>query len=193
MSGSSDVEDGELVALSLAGDQRSFSQLVERHKRPVYRLIRRYVGRSEDAYDLLQQTFVSAWASLQRYDSARPFAAWLRTIALNKCRDWSRRATVRRVFVSVTRTARDFEEAPDPQRGAEASMVAQEEEDALARELAILPAGLKEPLLLTALDGLSHADAGAVLGLSAKAVESRVYRARRELARRLGRRSGSSS
>ena len=187
MRGPGDAEDRDLVVRSLAGDQRAFSVLLERHKDPLYRLIRRYVGRSEDAYDLLQQTFVSAWSSLARYDTARPFGAWIRTIALNKCRDWSRRAAVRRIFVNPAAAADDLESAPDPRRGAEASIVAYEEEDELGRELARLPAGLKAPLLLTVLEGLSHAQAGEVLGLSAKAVESRVYRARRELARRLRR------
>ena len=187
MRGPADSEDRDLVVRSLAGDQRAFSVLLERHKESLYRLIRRYVGRSEDAYDLLQQTFVSAWSSLARYDTARPFAAWIRTIALNKCRDWSRRAAVRRIFVRPAREEEGLEAAPDPHRGAEASMVAHEEEAELGRELARLPSGLKAPLLLTVLDGLSHAEAGQVLGLSAKAVESRVYRARRELARRLQR------
>ena len=185
MRGTHDVDDRDLVARSLTGDQRAFSELLERHKVPIYRLIRRYVGRSEDAYDLLQQTFVAAWTSLPRYDAGRPFGAWVRTIALNKCRDWSRRAAVRRLFVSTAGDDHELERAPDPGQGVEASMVAHEEEGEVARELARLPAGLKEPLLLTAVDGLSHAEAGEVLGLSAKAVESRVYRARRELARRL--------
>ena len=188
MTAAPEVDDRELVARSLDGDQRAFSALLGRHKEPVYRLIRRYVGSSDDAYDLLQQTFVSAWTSLDRYDAARPFAAWVRAIALNKCRDWSRRATMRRLFVTTSRKDEVLDAAPDTQRGAEASIVAREDEDELARELARLPAGLKEPLLLTVLEGLSHAEAGETLGLSAKAVESRVYRARKVLADCLARR-----
>jgi RNA polymerase sigma-70 factor (ECF subfamily) len=47
--------------------------------------------------------------------------------------------------------------------------------------LATLPRQLKEPLLLTALEGLSHREAGELLGINAKAVEMRVYRAREKL------------
>ena len=185
MSGAPGDQDAELVARSLAGDQRAFSALLGRHKEPVYRLIRRYVGRSDDAYDLLQQTFVSAWTSLPRYDASRPFSAWVRTIALNKCRDWSRRAAVRRLFLSASAADEALEQAQDPQQGADARLVAAEDEGELARELARLPPALKEPLLLTVMDGMSQAEAGALLGISAKAVESRVYRARRALAERL--------
>ena len=45
-----------------------------------------------------------------------------------------------------------------------------------------LPRQLKEPLVLTMLEGLSHKEAGALLGINAKAVETRVYRAKRQLA-----------
>ena len=57
----------------------------------------------------------------------------------------------------------------------------QEQLSRLDRAIANLPAGLKEPLILTALEGLSQDDAGRLLGLSAKAVEVRIYRARKAL------------
>ena len=177
--------DAELVARARTGEQRAFSRLMERHREPLYRVVRRYVNGADDAYDILQQTFVAAWASLDRYDPARPFGAWTRTIALNKCRDWSRRRAVRRLLLAESVEAETLESAPDPQQGAETALLRREEEAVLARELARLPRGLKEPLLLTAIDGLSHAQAGEILGITAKAVESRVYRARKELARRV--------
>ena len=52
----------------------------------------------------------------------------------------------------------------------------------LDRALALLPPQLKEPLLLTMFEGLSHQDAGKALGISTKAVETRIYRARKLLA-----------
>jgi RNA polymerase sigma-70 factor (ECF subfamily) len=51
----------------------------------------------------------------------------------------------------------------------------------VAKAIAALPANLKEPLILTAVDGLSQADAATVLGISEKAVEVRIYRARKAL------------
>jgi RNA polymerase sigma factor (sigma-70 family) len=58
---------------------------------------------------------------------------------------------------------------------------------ALDKAIAALPAALKEPLVLTVLEGLSQKEAGALLGISAKAVEVRVYRAKRQLAEMLDR------
>jgi RNA polymerase sigma-70 factor (ECF subfamily) len=63
---------------------------MRRHKGWLYQFIRRYVADRDDAYDVLQESFVSAWSALSRFDPERPFEAWLRRIALNKCRDRAR-------------------------------------------------------------------------------------------------------
>lgn len=176
------LSDEALAVRAADGDERAFATLVGRHKTALYRLVRRYVGDSDDAYDIVQASFVSAWFALGRYDPARAFAGWLRTIALNKCRDHGRRAAVRR-FLMIAGTARAAEAVADPQQGAEAEWIAREELGLLDRAIAGLPRALKEPLLLTVFAGLSHAEAGRELGISTKAVETRLYRARRVLSR----------
>jgi RNA polymerase sigma-70 factor (ECF subfamily) len=178
-----DDSDAALAARAVKGDRAAFNRIVQRYQEPLYRFIRRYVGDADEAYDLLQETFVSAWQALSRYDPARPAAAWLRRIALNKCRDWGRRRAVRRFFYGAT--SLDSSPAAD----AAASMTADDSDEAalrnLDRAIATLPSQLKEPLLLTAFEGLSQIAAGEALGISAKAVETRVYRARKLLAEAL--------
>ena len=183
MSGTAaDPGDAELTRLSLAGDRSAFSQLMGRHKGPIHGYIRRYVRDPDDAADVLQETFVSAWRALSSYDPGRPFDVWLRRIALNKCRDHGRRASVRSVISSLfDNDGRRVEDTPDPTADGEAGLIAREDVRALEAALGALPHGLRDPLVLTALEGLSQAQAGAVLGLSAKAVEVRVYRARTKL------------
>lgn len=177
----------DLPARAAAGDPEAFERLVLATKASLYRLVRRYVGDADEAYDLVQETYAAAWLAIRRYDPRRPFEAWLRTIALNKCRDWSRRRKVRRWLLGAAPLdAPEALAAPDPARdAAETHELAQ----ALARlegAIAALPANLKEPLLLTALEQRSQAEVAAILGLSVKAVETRVARARRKLAERLG-------
>jgi len=182
VSAASEPQDSELAASAVAGDERAFSWLMQRHKDGLYRFIRRYTGDAEEAYDLLQESFTAAWGALKRYDRTRSFPAWLRRIALNKCRDWSRRRAVRRWLTRNegldSRTGQNLAAAePSP----ETNVSNQEQLSRLDRAIANLPVGLKEPLILTALEGLSQDDAGRLLGLSAKAVEVRVYRARKAL------------
>jgi RNA polymerase sigma-70 factor (ECF subfamily) len=174
--------DADLATRAVKGDRDAFAKFVRRHQEGLYRFIRRYVGDADEAYDLLQETFVAAWQALARYDTSRPASTWLRRIALNKCRDWGRRRTVRRFFYRAT----NIETAQPAALAAENDAPENVLLARLDQAIADLPKQLKEPLLLTVFDGLSQQDAGAVLGITAKAVETRVYRARKLLGAALG-------
>jgi RNA polymerase sigma factor (sigma-70 family) len=178
-----DAEDGALATRAAAGDTAAFGLLMRRHKEPLYRVIRRMTGDAEEAYDVLQESFVAMWRGIGRYDPARPFEAWARSIALNKVRDWARKRAVRRLVAAVIpgleRTAELIRDpAPSPEtQAADAQALA-----AVDSAIAELPMQLREPLVLTVFDGRSQADVAALLGISAKAVETRVRRARQKLA-----------
>ncbi len=175
-------DDAQLASAARNGDRGAFEALVALHKATLYRIARRYVGQSDDAYDLVQESFVSAWLSLSRYDARQPFGPWIRTILLNKCRDFTRRHAVRRKIMQwFGLEESDSADADSP--GTDGPEVDDGEARlaALDRAIAQLPARLKEPLVLTALQGLSHRDAASQLGLTTKAVELRVHRARKKL------------
>ena len=178
--------DAELIAEVLQGREAAFTTLMRRHKSRLYLFIRRHVTTSEDAYDVLQESFVSAWAALKRYDPERPFDIWLRRIALNKCRDRGRKEAVRRrAFSLIGISPEAVSRVPDAAPGAEEVQIGGEALGRLNAAIAALPAQLREPLILTALQGLSQREAAEVLGLTPKVVEMRAYRARKQLAERL--------
>lgn len=155
-------------------------------KTALFRLIRRYVGGEQDAWDLLQDTYAAAWVNIRRYDPARPFEAWLRTIALNKCRDWSRRRFVRRLIRGdVELSAPEALAVPDGAVAADVQLETGRRLSRLNEEMSRLPAHLKEPLLLTAIEGRSQGETALILGISVKAVETRVARARHKLSKAL--------
>lgn len=182
-----ELSDSELVARALAGEKAPFTELMGRHKSGLYRFIRRYVGDNEDVYDLLQDSFLSAWFALKRYDSNRSFSTWLRSIALNKCRDWSRRRAIRSWLTRSEPLDSPVALAvPDSGLSPEAIIGKHQFLAQLDRTIVQLPQTIKEPFILTIIDGLTHEEVGKLLGLSAKAVELRVYRARKMLAEKLG-------
>ena len=175
-----DCSDGDLAALALTGRQAAYAELMRRYREPVFRLVRSHVGDADEALDVVQEAFVAAFASIGRYDGSRPFRHWINRIALNKCRDWGRRRAVRRFF-SFALPVEAAEVVADDTISGEAMIDDARALKATSEALARLPAGLKEPLILTVIDGLSQAEAASVLGLSEKAVEVRVYRARKAL------------
>ncbi len=177
------LTDQEICERVANNDDQAFAVIIGRYKTAVFAFIRRYVGADEEAHDLLQQVFVAAWQGLARYDSDRPFGPWLTTIALNKCRDHSRKARLRKFFQFAWST--ETLDVPDAAPTADRLISANQELLLLERSIALLPRGLKEPLLLTVFEGFSHEQAGVKLGLSAKAIEGRARRARQELKRQI--------
>ena len=177
---------GDLSARTAGGDRAAFSELMRQTKTALFRFIRRYVGDEQDAWDLLQDTYAAAWINIGRYDPARPFEAWLRTIALNKCRDWSRRRFVRRLIRGgVELSAPEALAVPDGAVAADVHIETGQRLSRLSEEMSRLPPHLKEPLLLTAIEGRSQVETALILGISVKAVETRVARARHKLTKAL--------
>ncbi len=173
-------EDAALVARALAGKEEGYRQLLARHRVAVHRLVRAQTADEDAAIDITQESFIAAFANLHRYDPARPFRFWILRIALNKCRDWRRRRAVRRFFtraLPIEEAAPVRDAAPLPDEQAE-----QKQRLAHARmAIEILPEGLRAVLLLRTVEGLSQSETANLLGISEKAVETRLYRARAKL------------
>lgn len=176
-----DASDAELVAAALDGQQSAYAALLARYQQSAFRLARHHLGDEAEAMDVTQECFIAAFAALKRYDPDRPFKAWLLRIALNKCRDWGRRRKVRNFFLLAQPLTSALEVA-DIAQGPEDALASAQEVELLRQAVAALPAALKDPLILCTLEGLSQQDAAAMLGISRKAVEVRIYRARQKLA-----------
>lgn len=181
------LSDGELAALSSAGRQAAFAEIVRRHSQAVFRLVRSYVGDADEALDLSQDTFVAAHKALARYDSERSMRTWLSTIALNKCRDWGRKRTVRRLFLFAGPIDGEAKAILDDQVAVDDAVAEREELARVERAIAELPNALKETLVLRTIEGLSQSETAAALSISEKAVETRLYRARTKLLEKLHR------
>jgi len=175
-----DPDDYSLAARALAGQQSAYGALMARHRDAVYRLARGHVGDGDEALDITQESFVAAFAALARYDGARPFRAWIARIALNKCRDWARRRAVRRLF-AFAKPLDDAFSIAAPDATPEEAAHSQREVARINAAIASLPANLKDVILLRTIEQMSQAEAAQVLGVTEKAVETRLYRARAKL------------
>ncbi|URW75844.1 RNA polymerase sigma factor [Sphingomonas donggukensis] len=181
------LSDGELAALAAVGGEAAFREIVRRHSSQVYRLIVGNVSDPDEALDLVQETFISAHGALRRFDPSRPMAAWLSVIALNKCRDWARRRTVRRFFAFARPIDEVAGELASDAPGIDVAAADRQELERLRQAITELPTALREPLVLHSVEGMSQADTASVLAITEKAVETRLRRARIRLAEILAR------
>lgn len=172
--------DGELAALAIGGRQGAYSELMRRHREAIFRFARAHTANDDAALDIAQQTFIAGFAALGRYDQSRPLRHWLTRIALNKCRDWARRRKVRALFSF----AAPLENAPDPVDPAadvEREASDRQELGLVLAAMSGLPTKLKDVLVLRTVEGFSQAETAALLGITEKAVETRLHRARNKL------------
>lgn len=179
------LPDAELVRHALAGGPTAFAALFARYRRHVHRVICKRLGNPADVQDVLQDTQLTAWRALGRYDASRPFEAWLTCIAVNKCTDWGRRNAARSRLALQAREQARLWRAELQAPASDKLLIQEETATRLQMGLDRLPEPLREPLLLTTVLDLSHAEAGRALGLTPKAIENRVRRARAALTQKL--------
>jgi len=173
-----DASDGELMSWSAAGDRRAFDEIVTRHGPFALRVARRLIADAVVAEDMVQEAMVRAWSQARHFDPARArFTTWLYRIVVNLCIDYRRRA-------QPVQMPEDFD-AIDSAVSADEMMETNETRAALARALRELPARQRAAMTLVYDEGMSGAEAARVLGLSAKAVERLLARARSYLRERL--------
>ncbi|HYR59539.1 MAG TPA: sigma-70 family RNA polymerase sigma factor [Chthoniobacteraceae bacterium] len=191
-----DHDDGSSTDIALmqrlaGGDDLALNELMRRWQEPLVSFIYRYVGNEADALDLAQETFAHVFESRRRYQPRAKFSTWLFSIAGNLCRNlarWRERHPTVSLHAHASGDERALEEtvrAPDalPSDTAERNDLAA----AVREHLQALPHDLKTAVLLFEYEDLSHREIGVVLGCSPKAVETRLYRARKILREALSR------
>ena len=83
-----EVTDAAVVAQVLAGDKDAFRVLVDRHSRSIFRVVYRMTGNQQDTEELVQETFLRAYKSLERFELRANFSTWLYRIAVNRTLDF---------------------------------------------------------------------------------------------------------
>lgn len=177
-----DTLETDLVEKVRSGDKVAFGQLVEPHLPRLLGLARRMLGAGEEAEDALQNALASTWVARAKLDPAKPVAAYLTTVTLNKCRDRLRRRKVAR-FLGFGQVETDMQVAAD-QPDPETEIADRQALEQVSRAIDRLPIRLREALILVAIDGCSQREVAELLGVTEKTIETRVYRARQRLRER---------
>jgi len=163
------------------GEDNALDRLMTRWQLPLRSFLYRHTQNEEDALDLAQETFVRIYQHRARFRPDAKFSTWLFAIAFNLARDSARRRK-RRPTVSL-------DEAPEPVDDRQPFTSTDEKERAKAVQAAIanLPDDLRAAVILFEYEEKSHTEIASIVGASAKAVETRLYRARQQLKKTLAR------
>ncbi len=182
----SDLSDADAVACARNGDHEAFRVLVERYQGRAYRLAVRILGDPDQARDAVQDGFLKAYSSLDRFEGRSGFYTWLYRLIFNLCIDMKRRDRSGRHVEWDDDVAREVatgvaggSEPPgfEPARDLERS----ELRDALTKAIDALPNDARRTLVLREVDGLSYAEIAESLGIPKGTVMSRLHHARRRM------------
>ena len=165
--------DGTLARRAAAGDRDAFAALIERHYERIYRVGARVLGDADAAADLAQDVCVGLPAKLSSFRGESRFTTWLYRVVVNAARDALRRNVARqrneRIYAEVDALVR-------------AGNAARERESSWLRQaLGRLPEELRATVVLVLAEGLRHAEAGKVLGVSEATVSWRMHEVRKRL------------
>jgi RNA polymerase sigma-70 factor, ECF subfamily len=174
--------DAELMLRLKDGEDLMLNELMARWQQPLVAFIYRYVGHQADALDLAQETFVRVYQARARYTARAKFASWLFAIATNLCRNYTRRRargagtaveSLDPNSVDISQRILSSDDSPD-QAVIKSELIASVKE-----AIGKLPHDLRTAILLYEYEDLSYEEISSVLGCSIKAVEMKLYRARK--------------
>lgn len=166
-----------------AGEASAWNALTRRWDRPLRAYLYRLSGDIHEADELASDTMVRAWKARASIAGGN-ISTWLFTIATNLHRN--RRRWWRRRVKWLVGMEEDFPEAREPSPAPDDAAMRDESAARVRAAVLALPDELREPLVLAVYEEKSQAEIGAILGLSVKAVEHRVARAREQLRKKLG-------
>lgn len=181
--------DPTILAGAVAGDRTAFRELVQATHGNVYRLALRLGCSPTEAEDVVQESYVRAWQSLATVRDPAAVVGWLFRVARNLSLD-RRRSSSRRRVRSLDAPIGEgdlplVEQMPNPEAGPEQRVDAAEVSERVRTALAGLKEKYRVILMLRELDGLAYEEIAESLGIALGTVESRIFRARQELARKL--------
>jgi len=183
LEGPSDVE---AVEGARQGDHAAFRVLVERYQGRAYRLAFRVLRDEESARDAVQEAFLKAYRSLDRFQGRSSFYTWFYRLVVNLCLDMRRRDRSDRHVEWAEELMHPSDQPGDPSReeadgGPAGALERSQIRERVAAAIDQLPDVQRETLILREVEGLSYKEVAESLGISKGTVMSRLHYARKKV------------
>jgi RNA polymerase sigma-70 factor, ECF subfamily len=188
------LDDAALVELARRREEPAVRALTQRYNRRLFRLARSILRDDAEAEDVVQETWVRAFAALDGFRAESAFATWLTRIALNEAlgRKRKQRPTVDWETYGENRSQAEILQFPvsamtsDPER----KMAQSEIRQVLERSIDELPDGFRSVFVARVVEGMDVEETAALFGLKPETVKTRLHRARTMLREALDRQLG---
>ena len=176
------LEDFKFIDMAVAGDDKAYAKLLTRYKRPVYHMILKMVRNTDDAEDLMMESFSKAFRSLHRFKKDFTFSTWLFRIATNNTIDFIRKKKLNTLSIENTYTDDDGQSVSidiqdrnnDPQEEA----IKAQKEELMQVFVGMLPPKYQKLVRLRYFHELSYEEIAKELEAPLGTVKAQLHRAR---------------
>jgi len=174
-------ENEDLIERCQKGDQRAFMELFQQHNRQVARLAARMLGNSSDLEDIIQEVFLQVYRSIGEFKGRARFSTWLYRVTVNVVLMHRRAARSRPILTEVTNPEApvDFAPRPDEEVARLARLAA------FRRVLEQVSEKKRTVFILHEIEGLGSEEISNIVGAPVLTVRTRLFYARREIAKLL--------
>lgn len=185
----SSKEDEAIIRDILAGNVNAYAKLQAKYKRIVAFLIRKMIRNETDVEDMVQETFIKAYAALPSFQFEYPFSRWLYKIASNRCIDHLRRKRFQSVSLDEPLHTRDggdlYMDPVDLNATPDVTLLAKERAEMLKEALATMPDKYREVIRLRHEEELEYQEIADRLNQPLGTVKAHLFRARKLLYKKL--------
>src|SRR5258707_12780345 len=176
------LDDDNLIANGLQGDQEAFNVLFSKYRRLLYSLTSRVLHSHEEAEDAVQNSALLAFCKLPSFKHEGAFRSWLVRILVNEAVSILRQRKKFSKPSSSTEVGEIIERLTSPGPDPEQALVNKQSALALAKNLSGLGAPQRSVLLLCGLEGYTTEEVSVMLNVTPTAVRTRLFRARKKIA-----------
>lgn len=164
--------DSSLIQRAIDRDERAMRQLWSQHAPHIDAVVRRLVGNADDAVDIAQEVWIQIFRALPTYRGDSQFGTWAHRIAVNRTLNALRRTR------RLARIETDIEEeTASVEHGGERALLAASLEEATAR----LAPGARTVFVMHDVEGYTHEEIAAELGITTGGSKSQLFKARARL------------
>jgi len=187
------LSDGELIERIRKGDKPLFEAVMRRYNQRLFRLARSLLRDDSEAEDVLQDSYVRAYAHLDQLDDPSRLGSWLSHIVVHECRARLRRRGRHMRLVEQAAKGAPVRIVPGPAANPEEQALNHQLGNVLAGAIDSLSLGYRVVFVLRDVEGLSTAEVARSLGITEMAVKTRLHRARASLREELFSRIGAAA
>ncbi|MBN1388608.1 MAG: RNA polymerase sigma factor [Bacteroidales bacterium] len=179
----SNNKEEKLIKRLIAGEESAYRQVMDKYRQPVIRLCRGFTGSSDDAEDLAQEVFLEVLNSIEKFKGHSSISTWIYRIAVNKSLNFVRDRS-KRSHDNYTREA--YGESNDGNSySADKRLTQKEHAEALHNALDSIPSAQRTAFVLSKYEDMKYYEIAEVMKTSVSAVESLLFRAKKNLQERL--------